>query len=168
MSPYKIMADSPQPARRSVLLAPPTNPFSGLITAVRRRHAFLILVALVAILSEFLPLLLSQIPWRVSQTLETHMVCTWGSVAILCVMLLTTGASLLIAWPHMPVDPSTVAGSLFYVADSGLVDRLEGLSLRDGRQRDDAIEGMKLRYEFAEGRDGQMKVRVLDNGGPHF
>ncbi|KAI1636215.1 hypothetical protein F4809DRAFT_641773 [Biscogniauxia mediterranea] len=57
-----------QTARRSILLAPPANAFSGLWSSVRRRHGFLAVVALTSILSKFLIVLLSNVPYRVTQT----------------------------------------------------------------------------------------------------
>jgi hypothetical protein len=42
---------SPQPPQRSITLAPPLNAFSGIVSAVKQRNVFLVIVAFTAILS---------------------------------------------------------------------------------------------------------------------
>jgi hypothetical protein len=46
-------------------------------SAIKRRHPFLVIVALTAILSEFLPILLNNVPFKLTQTWTIHLVCTW-------------------------------------------------------------------------------------------
>ncbi|KAI2610822.1 uncharacterized protein GGS25DRAFT_480131 [Hypoxylon fragiforme] len=159
LSPYQLLAKSPQKAHRSILLAPPTNAFSGLWSAIRRRDLFLAIVAFTSILSEFLTVALSNIPFRVTQTFLAHTVCMWLAVSILCVMVLVVLASffLLAAWPHMPVDPGTIAGAMYYVCDSWMLVRMEGLSTLKRRDRDWRVNQMGLRYEFGE-------IRGADSG----
>ncbi|KAI2616253.1 hypothetical protein GGR54DRAFT_649523 [Hypoxylon sp. NC1633] len=160
LSPYQLLSSSPQHARRSILLAPPTNAFSGLWSSMRRRHFFLGVVALISILSEFLTIFLSNIPFRVTQTFLAHQVCTWAAVGILCVMVLVVVGSFFVMWPHMPVDPSTIAGAMYYVCDSWMLSRLEGLSTSRRRDRDWLVNEMGLRYEFGEIRGASGIVRI--------
>ncbi|KAI1760620.1 hypothetical protein GGR53DRAFT_75303 [Hypoxylon sp. FL1150] len=161
LGPYQLLAKSPQHARRSILLAPPTNAFSGLSSAVRRRHGFLAAVALTSILSEFLAVFLGNVPFRVTQTLLVHSVCMWAAVGILCVMVLVVAASFFVAWPHMPVDPSTVAGAVYYVCDSWMLGCLEGgLGAMGRKSRDGRVDELGLRYEFGEIRGASGIVRV--------
>ncbi|KAI1480607.1 hypothetical protein F4774DRAFT_377857 [Daldinia eschscholtzii] len=150
LSPYQLLANSPQHARRSILLAPPTNAFSGLLSSVRRRHVFLAVVASTSILSEFLTIFLSNIPYRVTQTFLLHQVCTWSAVGILCIMVIVVVASFFITWPHMPVDPSTIAGAMYYICDSWMLSRFEGISTLKREDRDWRVNEMGLRYEFGE------------------
>lgn len=160
LSPYQLLANSPQHARRSILLAPPTNAFSGLVSSVRRRHGFLAVVALTSILSEFLTIFLSNIPYRVTQTYLLHQVCTWAAVGILGIMVLVVLGSFFLTWPHMPVDPSTIAGAMYYVCDSWMLGRFEGLSTMKRRDRDWRVNEMGLRYEFGEIRGVSGIVRI--------
>ncbi|KAF3071243.1 hypothetical protein GL218_00614 [Daldinia childiae] len=160
LSPYQLLASSPQHARRSILLAPPTNAFSGLLSSVRRRHGFLAVVALTSILSEFLTVFLSNIPYRVTQTFLLHQVCTWSAVGILCVMVLVVIASFFITWPHMPVDPSTIAGAMYYVCDSWMLSHFEGLSTLKRKDRDWRVNEMGLKYEFGEIRGALDIARI--------
>lgn len=160
LSPYQLLASSPQQARRSILLAPPTNAFSGLWSAIRRRHSFLAIVAVTSILSEFLTIFLSNVPYRVTQTFLVHNICTWAAVGILCIMVLVVVGSFFVSWPHMPVDPSTIAGAMYYVCDSWMLARFEGLSMMKRRDRDWHVNEMNLRYEFGEIRGASGIVRI--------
>ncbi|KAI8964813.1 hypothetical protein F5Y11DRAFT_71337 [Daldinia sp. FL1419] len=160
LSPYQLLANSPQHARRSILLAPPTNAFSGLLSSVKRRHGFLAVVASTSILSEFLTIFLSNIPFRVTQTFLLHQVCTWSAVGILCIMVLVVVASFFITWPHMPVDPSTIAGAMYYVCDSWMLSRFEGLSTLKRKDRDWRVNEMGLKYEFGEIRGASGIARI--------
>lgn len=107
-------------------------------------------VALTSLLSEFMPILLNNIPFRITQTYVTHLVCTWLAVGILSVMLLVVLASFLIKWPHMPADISTIAGSIYYVFDSGMLWSFEGLGSLRQEERDWRIKEMGMRYAFGE------------------
>ncbi|KAI1088704.1 hypothetical protein F5B19DRAFT_470214 [Rostrohypoxylon terebratum] len=160
LSPYQLLANSPQEARRSILLAPPTNAFSGLWSAIRRRHSFLAIVAVTSILSEFLTIFLSNVPYRVTQTFLVHNICTWAAVGILCIMVLVVVGSFFVPWPHMPVDPSTIAGAMYYVCDSWMLGRFEGLSMMKRQDRDWHVNEMNLRYEFGEIRGASGIVRI--------
>lgn len=163
LSPYHLLAREPQTAQRSILLAPPTNAFSGLWSAIRRRHSFLAVVALTAMISEFLPILLAQIPFRVTQTHLVHVITTWTAVGVLSVMVLVLLSSFLVCWPHMPLDPSTIAGAMYYVADSRMLDYFQGLSVVGRKERDQRIATLGRRYRFGPMigvSDGKPRVGV--------
>ncbi|KAH7317077.1 hypothetical protein B0I35DRAFT_461586 [Stachybotrys elegans] len=118
MSPYQMMYTDRKRVRQAVNMHVPTNAFSGIFHALTpsSRNFYLAAVAFTAILSEFLPALLSNVPYKVIQTRTSHMVCIWASVAILSIMCILVTASFFISWPHMPVDPSAVVGSMYYVS----------------------------------------------------
>lgn len=101
-------------------------------------------------MAEFMPILLNNIPMRVTQTWVTHLVCTWLAVGILGVMWLVLVASFFVKWPHMPVDPSTVAGSMYYVCDSWMLYSFEGLSTMGKKERDRKVIETGLRYEYGD------------------
>ncbi|RYO95331.1 hypothetical protein DL763_003755 [Monosporascus cannonballus] len=168
ISPYHLLAQAPQSARRSILLAQPTNEFSGLWSAVRRRDGFLAVVALTSVLSELLPVLLAEIPFRVSQTYLVHLVTTWSAVGILCIMLLVLVASFFVKWPHMPLDPTTVAGAMYYVADSWMLGGFDGLGTLGPKDRDRRVVALGLKYRFGQmtGVSGDTRVGV-DIAGDH-
>ena len=149
LSPYLLLSKGPQPAR-AILLSPPTNAFTGLYASLRRRDLLLAAVSLTTVLSEFLPILLNNVPFRLTQTWATHRICTWTAVGVLALMLLVVLGTFWVRWPDMPVDPSTVAGAMYYVADSRVVDGLGGVSLLRGREREKRVEGLGGMYEFGE------------------
>ncbi|KAI1488915.1 hypothetical protein F5X96DRAFT_45226 [Biscogniauxia mediterranea] len=109
-----MLSNSPQTARRSILLAPPANAFSGLWSSVRRRHGFPRRRG-----ADVDPL---RVPDRVPQqravpgdadiphTQRLHVVRRRHRLHH------DTGSgvcSFFVRWPRrMPVDPSTIAGAM--------------------------------------------------------
>ncbi|KAK0717729.1 hypothetical protein B0T26DRAFT_302904 [Lasiosphaeria miniovina] len=122
VSPFFLMAQAPdgQPAAASLLLPRPTNEFYSLSASIRhyRRHPFLIMAAAVALLANFLPIIISNVAYRLQQTYVSYPVCARASIGILAIMIMALLASMLVRWPYLPVDPRTIAGSLHYVTNS--------------------------------------------------
>ncbi|KAK3941797.1 hypothetical protein QBC46DRAFT_381465 [Diplogelasinospora grovesii] len=148
MAPYQIMAKRTQPPERSILFTPSTNPFSGIITAVKKRHVFFGVVCAVAILSEFLPILLSNVPFSLTQTSNTATACAVLTAICLSLMITVLGISFFIRWPPMPVDPRSIAGALYYVSQSHMLDDFEGVALLDKKERDQRVREVQKRYYY--------------------
>lgn len=88
-------------------------------------------------------------------------------------MVLVVVGSFFITWPHMPVDPSTIAGAMYYVCDSWMLPRFEGLSTMKRRSRDFQVNEMGLKYEFGQitGASGVVRIGVdasSSSGGPDW
>ncbi|OAA62070.1 hypothetical protein SPI_04929 [Niveomyces insectorum RCEF 264] len=183
--PFCAMARRPQPPERSVLLGRLTNEFSGLTEAVRlcltgradrQRHlhrrgrghvrevvvppAILGAVALMTLLAEFLPALLANVPYSVTQTRPAAVVCARLVAAILVLMLAVLAASFVVCrggggggddarWPALPADPRTIAGAMYYVTDShsGWMDLLDGTEDVEAAVDRVVLDG----YDTAEG-----------------
>lgn len=163
MLPYQQLSKCTLSAERSILLSPPTNAFYGLYSAFRQRSIFLGVVAFTTILSELiLPVTLSHVPFSHLDTYETQLVCAWFSISILALMILVIFYSFSIHWPHMPVDPRTIAGAMFYVCDSWMLSAMEGLATLGQKERDSIMRAQRLRYEFAssEGVSGKERMKV--------
>ncbi|KAH7039858.1 uncharacterized protein B0I36DRAFT_390639 [Microdochium trichocladiopsis] len=165
ISPFRLLAKGSRPARRSILLAPPRNGFSGLWAGLRRGDLFLASTSLISIASELLPILLCNTPFRSTQVYLVNRACTYGSVAIMSVMALTLILSFVVKWPHMPLDPSTIAGTMYYVCDSWMLDGFEGcggLSRLARKERDMRVDNMGLRYGFGRtlGVSGRSRIGV--------
>ena len=81
---------------------------------------------------------------------------------MLSAMLLVVLGTFFVRWPRMPVDPSTLGGAMYYVADSRLVDRLGGVSLMGKRGREGRVMEMGGAYEFGEvwGARGGRRVGI--------
>lgn len=77
-------------------------------------------------------------------------------------MLLLVVGSFAVRWPAMVVHPGTVAGGMYYVADSRVVDELSGMGAMGGKERDRRVERMGTMYEFGEvwGVSGETRVGV--------
>ena len=77
------MSRSPQPPEKSILLTRPTNGVYGIYAGIKENNLFLLCVAFMALLSEFLPLLLANIPYNLTQTERTHEVCARITLVII-------------------------------------------------------------------------------------
>ncbi|KAH8887197.1 hypothetical protein GQ53DRAFT_693579 [Thozetella sp. PMI_491] len=150
LSPYYLLSQSQLPARRSILLSPPSNPFSGLVSAYRQRHLYLGVVAFAAILADILPITLAHVPFSLVETAYTQLVCTYLSITILAVVFLVVATSFLVRWPHMPIDPRTIVGSLFYVHDSRIMASFDGLAVVDKDKRDRIMQHIGAKYVFGD------------------
>ena len=62
----------------------------------------------------------------------------------------------------MPVDPRTIAGALFYVCDSWMLDTMDGMATIGKEERDSIMRNQRLRYQFAssEGVSGKERMNV--------
>jgi hypothetical protein len=161
--PYQLLSKHALPAGRSILLSPPTNAFSGVYSAFRQRSIFLGIVSFATILAElFLPVTLSHVPFSHLDTYETQLVCAWLSISILAFMILTILYSFLIRWPHMPVDPRTIAGAMFYMCDSWMLGAMEGMATLGKDDRDSTMHSQRLKYKYAnsEGVSGKERMNV--------
>lgn len=127
MSTYLQLSEDALVADQCVLHSPPTNALYGIYSAIRRRHLFFGVLSFVTLLAELgLPGILSHVPFSKTETHMTQLVCTWLAIGIVRLMMLTLAASFLITWPHLPVDPRTIAGAIFYVCESDMLEMLGG------------------------------------------
>ena len=161
------MAESPQPPERSILLSRPSHGIYGLFAAVKEANIFLLLTSLIAILVEFLPLLLANIPFSLTQTRLTHAICARLSLSILAVMMGTLIASMFIKWPKMPVDPRSLAGAMYYVSGSDiLLSRVEGVARMDGEVKERTIKEYGGRYYYGSiAAKGRLGVEADEGAG---
>ncbi|KAK7417884.1 hypothetical protein QQZ08_011465 [Neonectria magnoliae] len=167
--PYQVMSHSPQSASNSVLLTRPTNPFSGIWSAVKHGQLFPAVIALMTILSEFMPILLANIPYTITQTEITHNICLYLSVVIMGFMVVALIISFFIRWPHMPVDPRSIAGAMYYVSESGMLDHFSGMASMDNKEREQRVREVGGRYWYGEvlTRAGATRPAVERDDGTH-
>lgn len=164
LSPYLLLAQRPQPAHPSLSLAPAENPFVGLFRGIFQQRSVLIsAVSAASVLARFAPLLLSNIPFRITQTWMTHVVTVWMTVGMLGFMVLTLVATTtLVQWPDMPADPGTLAGSMCYLSDSVMLLDMEGVVGLTGAVRRKVVGAIPARYRFGDitGMSGQRRIGV--------
>lgn len=166
MAPFKAMMRHSQPPERSILISRCSNGFYGLYRGVEQREPYTFLVALMACLAEALPVVLSNIPYKATQTLTSHIVCARISLVVLGAMVAVLLASFLLDWPSLPADPRSVGGLMYYVTDSYFVVSLEGVSVLDGKARSQRIKELGRRFYYADeffGRSGLMRKGGIDS-----
>ncbi|KAM7203081.1 hypothetical protein V8F33_002429 [Rhypophila sp. PSN 637] len=174
LEPYRSLshntASEPSPAqvqrsaRNLFRPARSSSTFSGLFRALANRNLFLSAVAIAGIFSKFLSILFANIPFRLTLTWTTFVVCTWTSVAVLGLMVVVLLSSFVFAKPYyMPVDPGTIAGRMYYVCDSWATRDLAGLADLDHEARKETIENFsKAFYKFGPmvGPSGTERIGV--------
>jgi hypothetical protein len=112
------------------------------------------IVGLGGMLTKFSPVLLSNIPFQISQTCLSHELCTWMSVAVLGYCLLVLAWYIFYwnrnkrgdAWRNLPIDPQTLAGRMHFVCNSRMLRDFERLSMLGQKLRDGRVERMKNKY----------------------
>ena len=102
----------------AVLNPPATNPYTGTYFAFRRGQWLLLGTALMALAGDLLPAFLANVPYSLTQTWDAHRLCTYAALTILGAMVVVLAASMCVRWPHMLVDPRSMAGMMYYVAGS--------------------------------------------------
>jgi len=161
---YRKLSLRPQPAATSVLVSPSTFAYTGIGGAFARREWFVAATAVITILASFTPILLSAVPFSPSQTLTTHLVCVWMTVGCLSLMILTLlyGACF-VRHPNMPMDPGTLAGRIYYVCDSVIVDdfrHLFGSREGDYMYKQETKTDRWYSYGKAVGLSGEKRIMV--------
>ncbi|KAI1802337.1 hypothetical protein F4811DRAFT_563317 [Daldinia bambusicola] len=117
LRPHKLLHRIRLYNGEAAYITPPTNPFTGIWSSLTpgRRDVYLGLVSATSILSEILPMLLSTALDKCTETFWAHTVCLWMSVGVLSVMVFTVTGFSFVAWsPNLPIDPSTIAGGMYY------------------------------------------------------
>ena len=75
-------------------------------------------------------------------------------------MVLVLLWSFFVRWPHMPVDPTTIAGAMYYVTDSYMLSNFQGLSTLEREERDNGVANLGLKYEFGRMMGTSEKARL--------
>ena len=148
LTPYQLMSRRTQPAARSILLSPATNPFSGIYTAVKQRHLFLFATSFAAILSEFLPVLLSNVPFNLAQPYVAASACAIMAAIFLSILIAVLVSSFFVRYPPMPVDPRSIAGAMYYVSQSHMLSDFDGISNLETKERENRVKAMGRRYFY--------------------
>lgn len=139
-------------------------------SAVRQRSLFLGCASFVTLLAELcLPVTLSHVPFSRFDKLSTERFCIWTSIAVLGLMVLVVLASFAVDWPHLPLDPRTIAGAMFYVCDSRMLAAFKGMAAAGKRERDVDVRYLRSLYGYGlvHGLSGgeRMGVDVCDDRG---
>lgn len=110
-----------------------------------------------------LDILLSNIPYRVTQTWTTHVVFLWITVSALSLMILVLVACIVVKYPHtdMPVGLTTLAG-MYYICDSHFLQDIDHDSRLSYKEREKRIKetGQKFRFGKMVGVSGETGMGV--------
>ena len=174
VGPFAQLARRPRFAAASnLLLSPATHATSAAAAGFRRRDALLLAAAALALTAELLlPALLANVPYSLTQTYAGHAASTATALGVLGAMVLVLAASLVGGgrWPHLPVDPRTLAGAVYYVSASPRLRagvRGLGLALWGRARRDAEVEALGRRYVYGPlagpGASSRMGVEAEDD-----
>ena len=162
--PYRQLSRRAELARNSTQISPPATAFTGLMPAAFRRDIFVVLVAFATVLSKLTPILLANIPFSPWLTYPTHRACTWTAVGILAFMILVLVYGIaFVKYPHMPVHPGTLAGSMYYVCDSNMskdVQNGELSMVRTRSSRKGTGDGRRYRFGKMIGVSGDTRIGI--------
>lgn len=171
VSPYHCLATSSKAPDASLYLSRPTHALSGVRIALLRRHWFLLLVSLTSIAAEFLPIFLSNIPYNMTQLYVVYVDCYYVSIAILSLMVALVAASFFVRWTKLPADPLTLAGAMYHVIDSNILEELAD-RVEDDQYEDPAgqrkmvssapmlFTGVTVGYRPMVGMSGKIRTQV--------
>lgn len=150
MEPYRQLLAGDVKASDSILLAPHTNPFTGVFYSVRNGHFFNAYVSLVAILCEPLIVALSNIPFKAGLAYIAYRVSAYTSIGILSMMLLGILWMLVVRnrTPDLVRRPDTVASILLFICGSTMLDGFKGMSRMSRKDRDATVERWNKRYSM--------------------
>ncbi|KAH8889111.1 hypothetical protein GQ53DRAFT_825871 [Thozetella sp. PMI_491] len=163
LEPYRRLSRRPQLAKDSILVVPATDVFTGLWHSIKSRNVVTGLVAFAGILSKITPILLANVPFSSVVTWKTHQVCSWMAVGILCYMILVLLLSSVLArWPYLPIDPNTIAGRLYYICDSRMLQEFEQKGNLEPKEWAEHLSSSIIRYKLGRmvGVSGQVRLGI--------
>jgi Protein of unknown function (DUF3433) len=164
MIPYRRLAKQDASSRDLVVMplhGVPITTFPRAIWLGNFYHAF---VAFVAILSDFLIIAVSAIPYNFGQLHNVSLVSSLTSLVILGVMMIAIIT--VFVWrlgnPKMPRQPDTLANVWMLLCGSRMLEDFEGMEEVSKKARDFAIRRSGRRYWFgkANGIDGKERDMV--------
>ncbi|KAH6867388.1 hypothetical protein B0T10DRAFT_572379 [Thelonectria olida] len=166
--PAWAMSRRPTKPKHSILMPLSPNPYVGITTYFDRGHKLLALVSVVTVLSDFLPIVLANIPFNNAITWTTFNVCTWLSVGVLgfmVVVLAIIAGIILFSSPgrHFPfasTDLGTLAAILYLACRSeDCLAQLQSLSVAGKAEIEQRMKTLKSKYSI---------ISVVDeDGNPH-
>lgn len=167
LEPYRRLIAGPSLADDSILVPIWVSPYSAVMPALRRRHFLVASIATVAILSEFLPILLANVPASEAVTELARVICTWLSVAILALMLVCAFGLMLrpaSALYLLPRRPENIGAVLRYIVgpdrkgDGSMLENICNLTFVSGRKRDQVVRRGGKRYQLGWASDGELCI----------
>jgi hypothetical protein len=157
--PYYCLSRRLQRAEDSVLLPYAADHYSGFISSVTSGRFTFMAFSFLAILSDFLPLLLTNIPYNGATSYKAHRLCSWLSVGILTAMAAILSGALLflmVRRPYLHFHPELirkcplVAALLLASISPDLIECSRDMAVMSTRTQRRRLKSMNLRF-FLEG-----------------
>ena len=160
VAPFRLLHLRPSPAAPTILAERTLSPMTTFLTALYRRSFFVAHVALVALLSEVLIIVLPGIPFSAGQLHDAFLASAYISMAVLAVMLL----SLVAIWcrrgdPKLPRTPNTMAAVLSYLCAGRMTEDFAAFACSGREARNRIVEDWGREYVFDVGRGVDGVVR---------
>jgi len=156
LAPYYSLSSGRASARNSILLPLATDHYSALTYGIR--SSFLMAAsALPTALSDFLPLLMANIPFRRTTTWNAHAICSWivvGIVGFMVVDLVLLLSVLIAARPKFYLNAKLVSNASIAAAlvvlwgSDALMEQFRGFSTWSTRERDRVVIELAQRYDI--------------------
>jgi hypothetical protein len=172
MYPFRLLSKRMATPQKTILPSRSGNPFSALPIALWNFNFFGAAIALVAILSDFLIIIIAGVPYNSGEIYLAALASFYISFGIIGLMLLALIA--LFMWrrsdPTMPREPDTLASVWTYLCASEMLGDMEGMEYMDEKRRDRSIRvgGRRYFYGISTGTDGRDRYMVDHErvGGP--
>ena len=158
MEPYRQLLHGNAPAADSILLAPHSNPYTGLFYSLRNRHYFNAYISFVAVLCEPLIVALANIPFKPALAFIAYKACTYISIGVLSLMLIG------LVWmlcrkgtTRLSTNrPKNLAEVMVTLCGSHMLEDFAGMSTLERKERDSIIKGWRKGYSMGNliGIDG--------------
>ena len=171
---YSMSSQSSKTARASTSILQPyaTDQYTGLVYSLRRSSPILLAVTLPTVLSDFLPLLLANVPFRRTTTWEAHIISSWTAVGILgfmLTMLVVLLGWLILARPKHFLNVQLLRDAPFTAAVLILCDsedflwQCRDLSTLNTSERDRSVREMRRRYQLPSNIKGNCpRIQSID------
>ena len=168
VAPYNRLALSSANPLDSVLVPTYLSPFSAIVPSLHQKHFLTAHIALLSILSEFLPICLANITYSAATTQPAYEACNDISLTILILMLISI--LVLIFRPRkgvkrLPRNPNMIASILVYIAAhggfeerEGLLDSVKGMERMETDERNEVVADWGRTYSL--GLDKRNDLRV--------
>lgn len=163
MEPHRSLQQGSAHPWHSILLAPSSNPFTGVFQSLRHGHFFNAYYSLMAVLCEPLIVCLANIPFNPGEAFLAYTVATWLSTGILGLMLIGIFWRLSRLKIAQTIQrPDTIAGMMFQICGSHMLGDFTGMAQLTKRARDDAVRSWGKRYTMGRfvGTDGIQRLGV--------
>ncbi len=168
-TPYQSLGDGEGKANPTILMSRHSIPLLAIVPLLRNGHFAAASVATTGLISEFLVVFLSGLPYRPGQLRSEFLFCGIASMIILGLMVVQL--AFINFWrrqlPHLPRRPDSIAAVMTYVAGTSMARDFYGLEEDSTRERNKAIRGLDKTYAYGWRKEEGGRVRwVVDEVSP--